>query len=142
MSAVSLLTDVTAITEGLTAELAPFGIRVILFEPGRFRTNFGAGAKYAHPGIGYSEPYKDTPVERIVTFLRNATSAPGDPDAAASRMYEVVTKTGLATGENVKDRARFPLGVDAHGAAGRTAQNWSEMAGATKAIATSTDFKE
>lgn len=126
----------------MTAELASFGIRVLLFEPGRFRTNFGSGGVLASPGDGYSEVYKGTPVERIITFLRNAPPAPGDPDAAALRMYEVVTKTGMASSEKLKDMTRFPLGPDASSAAGKVAKEWSDLAEATRDIAMSTDFKE
>lgn len=68
--------------------------------------------------------------------------SPGDPDLAALRIYEVVTRTGMGAGENVKDRARFPLGPDAVGMAANTSKDWSDVAEAAKEIASSTDFKE
>ena len=109
-----------------------------------FKTNFGGGAEFFGPGVGYSEAYKGTPVDNVVTFLRNhdPTHAPGNPDAAALRMYEIVTRTGMAAGEKVKDLARFPLGSDTYGALGKTAKDLGDVAEATKDIATSTDFKK
>ena len=68
--------------------------------------------------------------------------SPGDPDLAALRIYEIVTKTGMAAGENVKDRSRFPLGPDAVGMAAKTSEDWRDLAEATKEIASTTDFKE
>ena len=127
-----------AVTEGLTAELASFGIRVLLFELGRFRTSFGAGVVF--PDI--PEVYKDTVVNKLLTGLQSAPPAPGNPDEAASRIYEVVTRTGAAADEKVRDRTRFPLGSDANGHVHETAKNWHELAEATEIIATSTDFKE
>ena len=127
-------------TEGLNAELAPFGIRVVLVEPGRFRTKFGAGASIPGPGAGYDEAYNGTPVEQILTFLKTMGPAPGNPDAAALRIYEVVTKTGMAADNNATDGVRFPLGSDAHGSVVRTAGQWSDLAEKTKAISISTDF--
>ena len=128
-------------TEGLTGELAAFGIRAILVEPGRFRTNFGANASVPSPGTGYDEAYKGTIVEQILTFLQTMGPAPGNPDAAASRIYEIVTETGMAANDNAKDSARFPLGSDAHTSAVKTAEQWSDLAKRTEAISISTDFE-
>lgn len=133
-----------AVTESLTLELAPFGIRVLLFEPGIFRTNFGGGAEFFGPGTGYSEAYKGGPVDHVVSFLRNLDpkQAPGNPVLAALRMYEVVTKTGMGSDERFKDHARIPLGSDTYDAGSKRAKEWGEVAEATKEISTSTDFKE
>lgn len=79
-----------AITQGLALEVASFGIRVLLFEPGRFRTNFGVDA----PRVDYGEPYIGTPVQHIFDFLNKAPPAQGNPDTAALRMYEIITKDG------------------------------------------------
>ena len=136
------LIENVAITQVAGMELAAFGIRVILTEPGRFRTGFGDHGDVAGPEGGFSEPYKDTPVAQVMGHLKNFPPSPGDPDLAAVRMWEIVTKTGLAASDNLKDQWRFPLGPDAVDMLGKAGAEWSEVAEATKAIATSTDFKE
>ncbi|KAB8339183.1 hypothetical protein FH972_022118 [Carpinus fangiana] len=125
-----------SVTQGLAIELASFGIRVLLFEPGRFRTNFGSGAIPAEPG----EPYKDTPVQHLLNMLKNAPPAPGNPDEAALRMYEIVTKTGLADNEALEDCMRFPLGKDANDGVADAGKEWSHVAEVTAAISRSTDY--
>ncbi|KAI9713347.1 MAG: putative secondary metabolism biosynthetic enzyme [Chrysothrix sp. TS-e1954] len=125
-------------TEALTPELAAFGIRVLMFEPGRFRTNFGHGVEVPNP----SGPYQDTPAGNLIKMLRASGPSPGDPDKAAQRMYEVVTRTGMGASDMVKNVSRFPLGPDAHKGAKKVSQDWASMVEATQEISTSTDIVE
>lgn len=99
-------------SEALALELAPFNIRVLLFELGSFRTNFlavhattqrgvGAGAGAGAPGGGMnlvapSEAYAismngDHPVAAALREeeRKNGTQD-GDPDKAAARIVQVV----------------------------------------------------
>ena len=131
-----------AITESLTVELASFGIRVLLFEPGRFRTNFRSGAVFANPNGGFSEAYEGTPVDRVVSMLSNPPPSPGNPELAALRMYEIVTRTGMGADDKVKDLYRFGLGSDTYEIGSKAAKQWGNTADATKDISLSTDFKE
>lgn len=77
-----------AISEALDKEVQSFGIRVVIVEPGAFRTTFGSvGAKVIQP----SEPYavEDHPVaQRMAWIPKLADIAPGDPDKAAKVMFE------------------------------------------------------
>ncbi|MCJ1308204.1 hypothetical protein MMC25_001857 [Agyrium rufum] len=130
------------ISDGLALEVAPFGIRVLLFELGRFRTNFGAGANFAGPGEGFSDPYKETVVGKVVTFLHNPPPSTGDPDEAALRIYEVATKSGFLGGSNIENVTKLPLGPDAHAMMMKSANGMLELASMTEEIANSTDFKE
>lgn len=129
------------VTNGLTAELAPFGIRVYMFEPGRFRTNFGSHGVFASPDPqGFNKHYQGTVVDQILTFLKSAPPASGNPDEAALRMWEVVTGTGMGGG--FAEVPRIPLGSDAVDSMGETGKEWSDLAEKTAQIARSTDFKE
>jgi len=131
------------VTESLTLELASFGIRVLLFEPGRFRTNFGKGGVFAVSGEhGFGEAYKGTAVQHVFNMLRSSPPAPGDPDAAAQRIYELVTGSGMAEGDGVKDLARITLGSDAVEGLEKTGTAWVELAGKIGDISRSTDFQE
>ncbi|KAE8353381.1 putative short chain oxidoreductase/dehydrogenase [Aspergillus coremiiformis] len=96
-----------AISESLSQELVPFGIRVLMVEPGPFRTNFlGRGAvSYQGP----SDSYRDGPVQKIVQHLENEHGTqPGDPVKAAERIFEVVLGVGMAAGK--KEYLRLVLG--------------------------------
>jgi NAD(P)-dependent dehydrogenase (short-subunit alcohol dehydrogenase family) len=70
-----------AISESLAAEVAPFGIRVLVVEPGAFRTAFGGDAMRRSRDIGV---YGATvgPTRAAVDAMHG--SQPGDPAKAAA----------------------------------------------------------
>ena len=91
---------VEGLSESLALDVAPFGIRVTLIEPGPFRTDFAGGScqmSVAHPA------YQGTPAESIRKYLADAhNNQPGDPVRAAQIMIQVV---------DMKDPPmRLPLG--------------------------------
>jgi NAD(P)-dependent dehydrogenase (short-subunit alcohol dehydrogenase family) len=96
-----------AISESLSAEVAPFGIRVLIVEPGAFRTSFGAGAMHRSCDSGvYGETVGPT---------RDAVDAmdgnqPGDPAKAAAAV--------LAALDSDSAPLRLALGADAVDAIG------------------------
>ncbi|KAL4902911.1 hypothetical protein BDW74DRAFT_157101 [Aspergillus multicolor] len=98
------------LSEALSREVEPFGISVLIVEPGAFRTNFlSAVQKTAAPLL---EPYKGGPVD--VTLQRFETAQGrqrGDPGKAVRRVFEVVTGTGEA-GDLKGKVLRLPLGPD------------------------------
>ncbi|MEU9897175.1 oxidoreductase [Streptomyces phaeochromogenes] len=91
------------LSEGLADEVAPFGIKVLIVEPGAFRTNlFGKGAAYfSEENPAYREKVGAT--RQMVQG--SGGSQPGDPAkaAAAIRLALDVEKTPL----------RLALGADA-----------------------------
>lgn len=90
-------------SEALAFEVAPFGVRVLLVEPSRFRTGFnGSGAQTIAEA---SDPYRD-----VLAGVRAAIAGAdgrqeGDPDRAA----DVIA--GLVHGGEVP--LRLPLGAEA-----------------------------
>ena len=71
-------------SQSLAAEVAPFGIKVTLVEPGGFATDWGgASAKHAQ-----SLPAYDHAREMIAAF--RGRSIPGDPDATGPAILKVV----------------------------------------------------
>lgn len=90
------------LSECLAAELAPFGVRVLLVEPGAFRTRLFGPAFRALPEL---EPYAET-VGRIRSWVSASDGQqPGDPIKAARAIIDAV--------EAGAPQLRLPLGKDA-----------------------------
>jgi NAD(P)-dependent dehydrogenase (short-subunit alcohol dehydrogenase family) len=91
-----------AISESLAAELAPFGVRVLIVEPGAFRTRLFGGAFRSMPEL----PFYESSVGPIRAFAAQSDgSQPGDPVKAARAIVEAVAAGTPAL--------RLPLGADA-----------------------------
>jgi NAD(P)-dependent dehydrogenase (short-subunit alcohol dehydrogenase family) len=90
------------ISESLAAEVAPFGIRVLIVEPGAFRTSFGGAGMQRSRDSGI---YADTvgPTRDAVDAMDG--SQPGDPAKAAAAIV-------LAVGSEAPP-LRLALGGDA-----------------------------
>jgi NAD(P)-dependent dehydrogenase (short-subunit alcohol dehydrogenase family) len=89
-------------SESLAAEVAPFGIRVLVVEPGAFRTSFSGG------GLAESEPleaYAATVGETRKMIKGMDGQQPGDPAKAAAAI--------LAALNAEEAPLRLPLGADA-----------------------------
>ncbi|KAJ5183168.1 short-chain dehydrogenase/reductase SDR [Penicillium capsulatum] len=99
------------LSESLSRELAPFGIRVLVVEPGTLRTNFWSA--YVEPAAGMNEDYVGTPLDHVLqAFRSNTRSQPGDAVKCAQRILEVVEGTGMGAGKG--DLLRLPLGSDCY----------------------------
>lgn len=99
-----------AVSEALALEVAEFNVRVLIVEPGSFRTNFlGQGALSVDP---FGPDYKGTTVEKIFDVFKEYDGRQGgDPSkAAAERIVETVMKEGMAKGK--KEFLRLPFGAD------------------------------
>ncbi|ODU02047.1 MAG: short-chain dehydrogenase/reductase [Pseudonocardia sp. SCN 72-86] len=90
---------VEGLSEGLAAEVAPLGIKVVICEPGPFRTDFaGRSIRFAEPMDAYA-PLLGPAHEQ---FTAENGHQPGDPLAAAKVIV------GLAREENPP--LRLPMG--------------------------------
>ncbi|KAF8148007.1 hypothetical protein B0H34DRAFT_271973 [Crassisporium funariophilum] len=87
---------VHAITETLMVELAPFNIRVLLVEPGSFRTEGIYGQPYftGNPIPDYDESRKAS----LARFASIAGYEKGDPDKASEVIVDIVRGEGVAKG--------------------------------------------
>lgn len=77
---------VEGLSEALAAELACFGIKVILIEPGPFRTDFGKSLSIAPENPAYQESKASLSRQYIAQLHQNQ---PGDPIKAARIMIEL-----------------------------------------------------
>jgi NAD(P)-dependent dehydrogenase (short-subunit alcohol dehydrogenase family) len=97
-------------SEALADEVAPFGIKVTLVEPGNFRTEF-AGDANMRPATPL-EAYRPV-IAPIEAFLYGQNGRqPGDPAKAAEAMVKVV--------EDPRPPRRLVLGADAYDVLDRT----------------------
>lgn len=90
------------LSEALAAEVEPFGVRVLIVEPGAFRTEFGGRRMHRSPAI---EAYAiSTGPTRAAVDGMDGTQ-PGDPRKAARAILEVL--------DNPEPPLRLALGNDA-----------------------------
>lgn len=99
---------VSGISEGLRAEVAPFGIAVTVIEPGYFRTSFLSPGKTVR-SQKVLEMYTNSAVGQNVRGAMEADGKqPGDVEKGSKVIVDILTKTG---GKEVP--IRITLGSDA-----------------------------
>ena len=118
------------LSEALAAEVAPFGIKVLIVEPGNFRTEL-AGSAMKH--MSEMEAYKDT-VGQTRNFARGMDGAQeGDPLKAAAAIDKAL---------NAKNTPlRLQLGEDSVNAIRQHSQNLLKDLGEWEPIAVDTKLE-
>ncbi|KAK8075497.1 hypothetical protein PG997_010160 [Apiospora hydei] len=128
-----------AAVECLSLELATFapGIKVLIIEPGYFRTQAFGNINYVPTRNPDFAEYNAAVRAGIESQLGKE---PGDPDKAVSIMIDLVNGTGVAAGKEVP--LRVPLGTDGWSRIKgkcetvlETCRNWEE-------VVKSTDFPQ
>lgn len=90
------------LSEALSAEVAPFGIKVLIVEPGAFRTRFAGDALRHMPAIDAYQPIVGG--TRAFAHAMHGTQA-GDPAKAAAAVYAAL--------QSESTPLRLQLGADA-----------------------------
>lgn len=115
------------ISDALAAEVAPYGIKVLIVEPGAFATSFGSARAQVSPDSGH---YDETvgPIRQAVDGMDG--SQPGDPDKAAATILQVLA--------DPSPPLRLALGADAVEMIGQSLDarradldEWAEVSRAT-----------
>ena len=99
---------VEGLSESLSKEVGPMGIKVIIVEPGPFRTDWG-GRSLKTPKKPV-DAYADTAIARRKQIQSYSGSQPGDPVRASEAIIDTV--------EREKPPLRLPLGSVAYEAMG------------------------
>ncbi|KAL7921222.1 hypothetical protein ACQKWADRAFT_295887 [Trichoderma austrokoningii] len=113
---------VEGLSEALANEVAPFNIRIIIAEPGAFRTNFMETLVFPEAGIG---AYAGTPTAKMVEVTEDMKNRKyGDVAKAAEVLLSVILGTGPATSEDIRRCLRVPMGQDCWPLAKKEAEAW------------------
>jgi NAD(P)-dependent dehydrogenase (short-subunit alcohol dehydrogenase family) len=81
---------VEGLSEALSQEVAPLGIKVTIVEPGRFRTDFGGRSIAVSKTV--INDYDDTAGARKRTILSTDGKQPGDPVKAAAAIVDIAQR--------------------------------------------------
>ena len=120
-----------ALSESLSAEVAPFGVRVLIVEPGNFRTRLLGGSMRSMPAIDAYAPSVG-PTRSFVSQWDGRQ--PGDPEKAARAIVDAV----LAESSPL----RLPLGADAVEGIRRTLAAIAADIDRSESVAVATTFDE
>lgn len=104
-----MIIHLTGAVECLAKELAIFapGIKVLLIEPGYFRTQAFSNINHVAPRVDVYAQF-NAGVKAYEEGL--VGNEPGDAKKAVERMIELVKGTGMAAGKTIP--LRVPLGTD------------------------------
>jgi len=121
---------VEGLSESLSKEVAPFGIKVVIVEPGPFRTDW-AGRSLKTPKRPI-DAYAETAVARRRQIQGISGKQPGDPVRAAEAI--------IATFEAANPPLRLPLGSFAYDAMGAELEALHKEYKAVEATARGADY--
>jgi NAD(P)-dependent dehydrogenase (short-subunit alcohol dehydrogenase family) len=120
---------VEGFSETLAKEVAPFGVKVTLVEPGGFRTDFAGASTSLQEG----RPEYDETVGKTARFQRDFNGKqPGDPKRAAAALLKIASEQNPPF--------RFIIGSDAYNAIEKNDLAKMEAAKEWKELSISTDF--
>ncbi|AXC11241.1 Short-chain dehydrogenase/reductase SDR [Acidisarcina polymorpha] len=120
---------VEGFSETLAKEVAPFGVKVTIVEPGGFRTDFAGASTSLREG----RPEYEETVGKTVRFQREYNGKqPGDPARAAAALLRLAAERDPPL--------RIVLGSDAYNAAEKNDLTKIELARKWKDVSISADF--
>lgn len=118
-----------AVSESLAAEVAPFGVRVLIVEPGAFRTRLFGSAFRTMPAM----PEYESTVGPTRAYAASSDGSQGGDPAKAARAIVDAVQAGAPN-------LRLPLGADAVKSIREKLAHVSEDVNQTEQIATDTAY--
>ena len=132
------------LSEGIAADYGGLGIRVLILEPGLFRTNvFGS---FVPSPKGFPQHFLDSTKSETPLFFGHVAQYPeevmvGDPAKLGQRVVETVDGTGMAEGID-RRHMRLVLGPDAMERIREKMTGLQENLEAIESMAMSTNFDQ
>ncbi len=100
-----------AVSDGLRGELAPFGIKVVIIEPGFIITEFlGVANENARDIIEHAGPYAES-IERTGAAIQQLRKLAGHPDDIAEAVFKALTARNPRARYAAPGHARFALAM-------------------------------
>ncbi|PYI33232.1 putative short chain oxidoreductase/dehydrogenase [Aspergillus indologenus CBS 114.80] len=127
------------LSESLAAELAEFGIRVLIVQPGGFRTGFLSA--YVKLAAGLNPAYEGTALGQAIQRYDTVDGTQrGDLEKAAARIVDAVEQQGLCA--ETASYLRMPLGSDCYAVLRAKVDGLKENMDNMEVIAHSTDYPQ
>jgi len=136
---ITLLTqEISGIVEALHRETAGLGVRTLMIEPGRFRTNFLSPGNMKATSQSNIPAYTDRVNEKLQGLAQEDMKQPGDPEKLVNVVVDLIKGEGVAEGRDVP--LRVPLGVDCYDGVKRKCEETLKILEDWKSVTRSTDF--
>jgi NAD(P)-dependent dehydrogenase (short-subunit alcohol dehydrogenase family) len=81
---------IEGLSESMSYELEPFGIKMVLVEPGFIKTNIGTNMVTAKQSQDVNSPYSQL-TEKMVSYIEHALETAPPPDVVANAVLKAVT---------------------------------------------------
>jgi NAD(P)-dependent dehydrogenase (short-subunit alcohol dehydrogenase family) len=81
---------IEGLSESMAYELEPFGIKVVLVEPGFIKTNIGTNMVTAKQSQDVNSPYSQL-TEKMVSYIEHALETAPPPNVVANAVLKAVT---------------------------------------------------
>ena len=131
-----------AFSEALYDEMKPFGVRVLLVEPGAFRSSFSNKVSISGGGSKLPKDYEGTTLGTMMKYIETLQGgkSPGDVEKGCQAIFDVAMNTGQA--EGMEKYLRLPLGKDGSERWKLKLANLQRTLDATEVIWSKTDHED
>jgi len=125
------------LSAALASELAPFGIRVLIAQPGGMKTAFAGAEKAGKQLVLLPDAYKGMPAEFVMKFVESDNGKDTDPEEAARAIVKEVLEPTMVGGQKL---LRLQLGSEVTGALKGTINAFTAEAEAVECKAAACDI--
>lgn len=127
----------TAIAEALHHEILSSGLKTLLIEPGRFRTNL-LGSDRMKAVTSKILDYEEFSVNQVADLAKADRKQDGDPSKLVEIVVDLVRQEGVAEGRVIP--FRLPLGRDVYEDIRSKCEETLEILAEWETVITSTDY--
>ncbi|KAJ9142939.1 putative oxidoreductase YusZ [Pleurostoma richardsiae] len=126
------------LVECLRLETEPLGIRTLMIDPGRFRTNFLTVGNNLQISRSQIPEYAEMSEAFVAALAREDRAQPGDVAKGVKVIIDLVRKEGCAEGRDVP--WRLPIGTDSYESIKEKCEDTLKVIEEWKDVITGTDY--